>query len=464
MRAMPDTQPSPLSVVILAAGQGTRMRSASPKVLHSLAGRPLLAHVIATAQALGAMTIHVVYGHGGEQVRETLGDLDVNWVEQAQQLGTGHAVTQAIPAIPTDHRVLVLYGDVPLISSETLQRLVSAGGAGAVSLLTATLTDPSGYGRIVRGADGNVRAIVEQKDATAEQLAIREINTGMMSMPAARLRSWLVRLGNDNAQGEYYLTDVIAMAVDEGVAVHTVRASAEEEILGVNDRVQLAQLERRYQQRQAEMLMRAGVTLRDPSRFDVRGAVEAGRDIEIDINVILEGRVILGDNVRIGAHCVIKDTEIGSGAVIHPHSVLEKASIGAGCQVGPFARIRPDTVLAEGARIGNFVEVKKSTIGARSKVNHLSYVGDATVGRDANIGAGCITCNYDGVNKYQTVIGDRAFIGSDTQLVAPVEVGDDAVIGAGSTITRPAPAGELTVSRVKQTTVRGWKRPQKKSS
>lgn len=459
---MSEMRSSPLSVVILAAGQGTRMRSRLPKVLHTLAGRPLLRHVVDTARALDVAAIHVVFGHGGEAVRDALGEQAVNWVVQAEQLGTGHAVAQAAPAIPADHHVLVLYGDVPLITVPTLRRLVAAGGADTVGLLTAELADPNGYGRIVRGPDGNVQGIVEQKDATPQQLAIREINSGMMSMPASRLQQWLGRLRNDNAQGEYYLTDVIAMAVGDGIAVHTVRAGAEEEILGVNDRVQLADLERRYQRHQAEALMRAGATLRDPARFDVRGTVEAGRDVVIDINVVLEGHVVLGDNVSVGAHSILKDTRVGDGAVIHPHSIVESATIGAGCQVGPFARIRPDTVLAGGARVGNFVEIKKSTIGEGSKINHLSYVGDATVGRDANIGAGCITCNYDGVNKHRTVIGDRAFIGSDTQLVAPVEVGDDAVVGAGSTITRPAPAGELTVSRARQTTVRGWKRPRKK--
>ena len=461
---MTESQRSPLSVVILAAGQGTRMRSHLPKVLHSLAGRPLLGHVIGTAQALDAAAIHVVFGHGGEQVREALGLPAVNWIEQAEQLGTGHAVAQATPTVPADHRVLVLYGDVPLITAETLRHLVAAGGSGAVSLLTAELPDPQGYGRIVRGADGNVLGIVEQKEATPQQLAIHEINTGMMSAPAKNLQQWLARLDNDNAQGEYYLTDIIAMAVADGVAVHTVRAPSEDEILGVNDRVQLAYLERRYQLRQAEKLMRAGVTLSDPARIDIRGTVEAGLDVVVDIDVILEGRVVLGDNVQVGAHCLLKETEVGAGAVIHPHSVVEQAVIGPGCQVGPFARIRPDTVLEAGARVGNFVEIKKSTVGEGSKINHLSYVGDAIIGREANIGAGCITCNYDGANKHQTIVGDRAFIGSDTQLVAPVEVGADAVIGAGSTITRTAPPGELTVSRARQTTVRVWKRPQKKPS
>ncbi len=453
---------SPLSVVILAAGQGTRMRSRLPKVLHTLAGRPLLAHVVETAASLQAVAIHVVYGHGGEQVQTALGAQPLQWVEQAEQLGTGHAVAQAAPAIPPDHNVLVLYGDVPLTEAETLRRLIAAGGADAVGLLTAHLADPTGYGRILRGADGNVLGIVEQKDATPQQLAIREVNTGMMSIPAAHMQRWLARLGNDNAQGEYYLTDVIAMAVADGVAVHTVHAQDEREILGVNDRVQLAWLEREYQRRRAETLMREGVTLRDPARFDLRGTLQAGRDVVIDIDVIIEGHVVIGENVEIGAHCLLKDVTIGDGSVIHPHCVLEESTIGAGCQVGPFARLRPATVLADKAKAGNFVEIKKSVVGEGSKINHLSYVGDATLGRDVNVGAGCITCNYDGVNKHKTVIGDRAFIGSDTQLVAPVEIGEDAVIGAGSTITRPAPAGELTVSRAKQVTVSGWKRPQKK--
>lgn len=458
---MTDTKGSPLSVVILAAGQGTRMRSRLPKVLHHLAGRPLLAHVAGTAIRLGADALHVVYGHGGEAIRDALGELDVGWVEQAEQLGTGHAVAQAIDRIPESHRLLVLYGDVPLVGLETLQRLVEAGGGDAVSLLTAEVDNPGGYGRILRGGDGNVAGIVEEKDASVQQLAIREINTGMLSAPAAKLAGWLQRLSNDNAQGEYYLTDVIAMAAGEGTPVHSVRAESEEEILGVNDRIQLARLERCYQTRIAAALMRDGVTLRDPARLDVRGRVEAGTDVVIDINVVLEGRVVLGNEVQIGANCVLRDVVVGDGAVVFPNSVIEQSEIGNDCQIGPFARVRPDSVLQAGAKLGNFVEVKKVNIGKGSKINHLSYVGDATVGSAVNIGAGCITCNYDGANKYQTVIGDGAFIGSDTQLVAPVEIGASAYIGAGSTITKNAPAEQLTVSRARQTVVRGWKPPEK---
>ncbi len=458
---MTNQNEAPLSVVILAAGQGTRMRSELPKVLHQLAGRSLLAHVISTATQLGADAIHVVYGHGGDTVRSTLADLPVNWVEQAEQLGTGHAVAQATPHIPDDHRVLILYGDVPLIGNETLTRLIAAGGEASVSLLTADVADPTGYGRILRGEDGNVEGIVEQKDASKQQLAIHEINTGMLSAPAAKLKGWLAQLSNDNSQGEYYLTDIIALSVGDGVAVHTVRAECEDEILGVNDRSQLAYLERSYQRSVADRLMREGVTLRDPARLDVRGELDVGKDIVIDVNVILEGRVVLGNGVQIGANCVLKDVAIGDGVVVLPNCVLEQAQISSGCQIGPFARIRPGSVLQEGVKLGNFVEVKKVTIGAESKINHLSYVGDASIGSQVNIGAGCITCNYDGTNKYQTIIGNGAFIGSDCQLVAPVEIGEGAYIGAGSTITKDAPAEQLSVSRAKQIVVRGWKPPTK---
>ncbi len=452
----------PLCVAILAAGLGKRMRSALPKVLHPLAGRPLLAHVIDTARELSAGAIQVVHGHGGERVTEQLADAQVGWVEQAEQLGTGHALMQAMPAIADEASVLVLYGDVPLTRAETLRALVTAAGDDGVALLTAELEDPSGYGRILRAADGGVTGIVEQKDASPAELAIAEINTGMLCAPAARLRAWLARLGNDNAQGEYYLTDVIAMAVAEGVAVASVQPRSVDEILGANDRRQLAALERIYQRREAERLMDEGVTLLDPARFDVRGRVRAGRDVTIDVNVVLEGDVQLGDGVHIGANCVLRDVQVGEGSVIHPNTLIERAVVGRRCQLGPFARIRPDSVLDEGARVGNFVELKKTHLGAGSKVNHLAYVGDTTIGRAVNVGAGTITCNYDGVNKHRTVIGDGAFIGSDTQLVAPVTVGENAVIGAGSTITRDAPAGELTVSRARQITVRGWKRTIKK--
>jgi len=458
---MTNKNGTPLSVVILAAGQGTRMRSELPKVLHELAGRPLLTHVVSTATQLGAGAIHVVYGHGGEAVRSALKDLPVNWVEQSEQLGTGHAVAQATPHIPDDHHVLILYGDVPLIGKDTLARLITAAGEDSVSLLTADVENPTGYGRILRGDDGNVEGIVEQKDASKQQLAIHEINTGMLSAPAAKLKQWLAQLSNDNSQGEYYLTDIIAIAVGDGVVVHSVRAEGEDEILGVNDRSQLAYLERSYQRSFAENLMRDGVTLRDPARLDVRGELDVGKDVVVDINVIFEGRVTLEDGVQIGANCVLKDVKVGKGAVVLPNCVLEQAEIGNDCQIGPYTRIRPGSVLHEGVKLGNFVEVKKVTVGAESKINHLSYVGDATVGSQVNIGAGCITCNYDGVNKYQTIIGSGAFIGSDCQLVAPVEIGVGAYVGAGSTITKDVPAEKLSVSRAKQVVVKGWKPPQK---
>jgi bifunctional UDP-N-acetylglucosamine pyrophosphorylase/glucosamine-1-phosphate N-acetyltransferase len=451
-----------LEIIVLAAGAGTRMRSDRPKVLHALAGRPLLAHVLATAAELRPAAIHVVYGHGGEQVRAAFPGLPVHWVEQAERLGTGHAVAQALPAVADDALVLVLYGDVPLTTAATLHGLIAAAGPETPALLTAVLPDPTGYGRIVRNAAGQAVRIVEQKDANADELALNEVNTGMMALPAAPLKAWVGRLRNDNAQGEYYLTDVVAAAVADGMAVVPVVARALDEVLGVNDRLQLAHLERAYQRRQAEALMRAGVALADPARFDLRGELVCGRDVFIDVGAVFEGRVVLGDNVTVGAHCVVRDSTLAEGAEILPMSLIESAEIGPDCHVGPFARIRPGTRLAEGARIGNFVEVKKSAIGRGSKVNHLSYVGDATVGANVNIGAGTITCNYDGANKHQTVIGDGAFIGSDTQLVAPVEVGAGATIGAGSTITRDTPAGELTLSRAKQQTLPGWKRPVKK--
>ncbi|WJW76863.1 bifunctional UDP-N-acetylglucosamine diphosphorylase/glucosamine-1-phosphate N-acetyltransferase GlmU [Thiohalobacter sp. IOR34] len=451
-----------LDIIILAAGQGTRMRSALPKVLHPLAGRPLLEHVLDTASALGAATVHVVHGHGGEQVRERLQGHAVQWVEQAEQLGTGHAVAQALPAIPDAHRVLVLYGDVPLISEAALRRLCAAAGDDALALLTARLDDPTGYGRILRDAEGRVLGIVEQKDATPEQRAIREINTGFLAVRAGLLKGWLAALDNSNAQGEYYLTDVVAMAEDQGVPVEAVATECIEEILGVNDRGQLATLERHYQRRQAERLMREGVTLLDPARFDLRGTLYAGQDVSIDVNAVFEGRVVLGDRVRIGPNCVLRDVEIGDDVVVQANCVLEDAVIGRASRIGPFARIRPETRLAEQVHIGNFVEVKKSEIGPGSKVNHLSYIGDSQIGARVNVGAGTITCNYDGANKHRTVIEDDAFIGSDSQLVAPVTVGAGATIGAGTTLTRDAPPGELTLSRAPQKTRSGWKRPEKK--
>jgi bifunctional UDP-N-acetylglucosamine pyrophosphorylase/glucosamine-1-phosphate N-acetyltransferase len=452
-----------LSIVILAAGQGKRMRSVLPKVLHTLAGMPLLQHVIRTAQRLPAHAIYVVYGHGGKQVREYLGMLPVHWVEQPHQLGTGHALAQAIPFIPPEHQVLVLYGDVPLITPDTLGHLISAAGSDGLAVLTTVLDDPTGYGRILRDATGRVVRIVEEKDASTEERAIREVSTGMVVARAGRLRDWLARLDNTNAQGEFYLTDIIALSVAQGFPVHTVAAGSPYEILGVNDRRQLANLERYYQRMQAERLMLAGATLRDPARFDLRGELELGQDVVIDVNVVLEGTVRLGHRVNIGPYTVLRDVMVGNDVEILAHCLIEGAEIGAGCRVGPFARIRPRTRLEQGAHIGNFVEVKQSTVGQGSKVNHLSYIGDTTMGSRVNVGAGTITCNYDGANKYPTVIGDNVFIGSDTQLVAPVQVGDGATVGAGSTITRDVPPGELTLSRVPQTTRVGWKRPTKKT-
>ncbi len=452
---------TPLHIVILAAGQGTRMKSALPKVVHPIGARPLLGHVVVTAKALDAAKIHVVYGHGGDQVRAAINDSALHWVEQRQQLGTGHAVAQAIDHIDDHAVVLILYGDVPLTTIETLQPLVASARSGELGLLTAILSDPHGYGRIVRNTNNHIERIVEQKDASEAERAIREINSGMMALPARQLKKWLSQLSNDNAQGEYYLTDIIAMAGVDGVKVNGVIARDNDEILGVNDRVQLAYLERVYQKRCAERLMRQGVTISDPSRLEIRGEVATGQDVTLDIGVILEGSVKLGNRVTVGAHCVLKDVVIGDDVQILPMSHIDGATIHAGAIAGPFSRIRPGTVLAEAAHVGNFVEIKNSQIGTGSKINHLSYVGDTTMGCEVNIGAGTITCNYDGANKHRTVIGDRVFVGSDTQLVAPVTVRDGATIGAGSTITKDAPAEELTLSRSKQLTISGWKRPVK---
>ncbi|RJQ49251.1 MAG: UDP-N-acetylglucosamine diphosphorylase/glucosamine-1-phosphate N-acetyltransferase [Gammaproteobacteria bacterium] len=449
-----------LSVVILAAGQGTRMCSSLPKVLHKLAGRTLLEHVTRTAREL-TQKVAVVYGYGGDVVPRALAQLGVRWVEQTPQFGTGHALLQAMPPIPDEDTVLVLYGDVPLISAATLSKLIAASQHGNLGLLTVILSDPSGYGRIVRDAQNKVMRIVEEKDATAAEREIGEINTGMLAVNAKRMRGWLKELKNSNAQREYYLTDIIALAVRDGVAVNTVFAENEAEVMGVNTKVQLAGLERHYQRMQAERLMTQGVTLADPARFDLRGELTAGSDVEIDANVIIEGKVTLGERVRIGPYNLLRNVNVGDDVNVQSHCVIEDAVIGRHCRIGPYARIRPGTMLAEGAHIGNFVEIKKSTVGAHSKINHLSYVGDTTVGREVNIGAGAITCNYDGVSKHQTVIGDGAFIGSGTQLVAPVKVGDGAVVGAGSTITQDVPPDVLALSRVKQSTVPGWKRPVK---
>jgi len=453
----------PLSVVILAAGQGKRMKSDLPKVLQPLAGRPLLGHVLDTAAGLEAAATHVVYGHGAEQVRDAFADREVLWALQAEQHGTGHAVMQAMPPIPDDHLVLVLYGDVPLVQLDTLARLVAAAGPNAVSLLSVMLPDPTGYGRIVRDGAGNVARIVEHKDANAKERAIHESNTGLMCVPAGRLKGWLAALKNDNAQGEYYLTDVIVMAVRSGCEVHAVVAPTVTEVLGVNDKVQLAELEAAYRRQRATALMLEGATIVDPARFDARGPVSVGRDVYIDVNVVFEGKVHLGDRVRIGPNVLVRDSTIADDAEILAHCVIDRATVGPRCIVGPFARLRPDAKLHEDVHVGNFVEVKKSELGRGAKANHLTYLGDASVGEKVNVGAGTITCNYDGVNKWRTEIGPGAFIGSGTMLVAPVKVGAGATIGAGSTITRDAPEDKLTLERSKQVTVDAWKRPVRKS-
>ena len=453
---------APLEIVILAAGQGKRMYSDTPKVLHHLAGRPLLAHVLESARTLKPAAVHVVYGHGGERVREAFAQAGVNWARQAEQKGTGHAVAQATPAVSDQATVLVLYGDVPLIRSQTLQELLQAAGSGRLALLTAELEQPAGYGRIIRDKAGQVARIVESKDATPAEAAVREVNTGFLAAPAGKLKKWLAGLRNHNAQGEYYLTDIIAMAVADGVSVTTRSPQDISEILGVNSKQELAQLERVYQNQQAQQLMEQGVTLRDPARFDVRGELRCGRDVVIDVNVVFEGKVVLGDGVHIGPNNVIRDTTVGERTQILPNCVIEESAIGRECRIGPFTRLRPGAQIADRVHLGNFVEVKKSKIGSGSKINHLSYGGDTTVGKDVNIGAGTIVCNYDGANKHPTSIGDNAFIGSNTALVAPVNVGAGATIGAGSVIVKDAPEGELTLTRAPQVTKPGWKRPQKK--
>jgi bifunctional UDP-N-acetylglucosamine pyrophosphorylase/glucosamine-1-phosphate N-acetyltransferase len=451
-----------LSVVILAAGQGTRMRSDLPKVMHPLAGRPLVEHVYLTAKDLHASDIHIVYGHSGEQVLQSLAHLDATWVEQAEQLGTGHAVAQAMPAVADDQLVLILYGDVPLTGCDTLRRLVDAAENSGFALLTVELNDPAGYGRIVRGDGSAVLRIVEQKDAGAEEIAIKEVNTGVMAISAGNLKRWLARLGNDNAQGEYYLTDVVAMAVAEGIMVQPLQPNDEHEVLGVNNRAQLADLERYYQRQQAERLMLAGVSLMDPARFDLRGDLEVGRDVSIDVNVVLEGSIVLGDRVDIGPNVYLKNTRVGDDVKILANCVVEDAEIGRASRIGPFSRIRPDTRLSAEVHVGNFVEIKKTNVAKGTKINHLSYIGDSEIGARVNIGAGTITCNYDGANKYKTIIGDDVFIGSDTQLIAPVEVGAGATIGAGTTVAKDAPPGALTVGRARQQVIENWERPQKK--
>lgn len=436
------------------------MRSAVPKVLQPLAGRPMLQHVLDCARALGAADACVVYGHGGETVRSAVSGDGVRWVLQAEQLGTGHAAQQAMGETPAANRVLILFGDVPLLRPATLQALLDACGERDLGVLTAEPDDATGYGRIVR-EDGRVARIVEQKDATAEELAIGEINTGVICAPAACLADWVGRIRNDNRQGEYYLTDVIEMAVREGVAVHGVRAQDWREVMGINDRKQLAQVERALQERLVDELMAEGVGFADPARVDIRGTLTCGRDVFIDVNTVFEGEVALGDNVKVESSNVIRDSSLGEGTVVHPHCHVEGTTTGTGCELGPFARLRPGAELADRVKIGNFVEVKKSTIAVDSKVNHLSYIGDTTIGSGVNVGAGTITCNYDGAAKHRTVINDGAFIGSGVELVAPVEVGAGATIGAGSTITKPAPGGTLTVARARQVTIEGWQKPTK---
>jgi bifunctional UDP-N-acetylglucosamine pyrophosphorylase/glucosamine-1-phosphate N-acetyltransferase len=462
---MPARTAMPLSVVILAAGQGKRMKSAFAKVLQPLARRPLLQHVIETAQSLAPADIHVVYGHGGQAVPAALAGERVTWVLQAQQLGTGHAVMQAMPGIPDDHMVLVLYGDVPLIQRGTLEKLLQVANAKTLAVLTVILQDATGYGRVLRDARGRIRKIIEHKDASKAELRVREANTGVIAAPARLLKKWLTLLKNDNAQGEYYLTDIAAIAAKGKIQVTPLIAPTEQEVLGVNDKQQLAQVEALYREGKARELMQAGVTVIDPARLDVRGTVHVGCDVELDVNVILEGKVTLGDRVRIGPNCVIRDSEIGADTQIFPNCVLDRAVVGPSCNIGPYARLRPGAALACGVHIGNFVEVKNAKLGEGSKANHLTYLGDAVIGKDVNVGAGTITCNYDGVNKSQTHIEDGAFIGSGSMLVAPVRIGARATIGAGSTITEDTPADKLTLGRSRQVSIDSWTRPakQKKS-
>ncbi|MET3106355.1 bifunctional UDP-N-acetylglucosamine pyrophosphorylase/glucosamine-1-phosphate N-acetyltransferase [Oxalobacteraceae bacterium GrIS 1.18] len=450
-----------LNVVILAAGMGKRMRSDVPKVLHQVAGKSLVSYVLDTARGLSPASICVIYGHGGEQVPAKLAAADVQFARQEPQLGTGHAVQQALPFLNEAYPTLILAGDVPLTKLSSLQGLVQAAGMDKLGILTVNLSDPTGYGRIVR-SDGKIREIVEHKDATPEQHAITEVNTGIMIMPTTKLKSWLATLSNNNAQGEYYLTDVIAKAVADGVELVSAQPDAEWETMGVNSKVQLAQLERLYQRNLAQELLELGVTLFDPERIDIRGTLHCGRDVTIDVGCVFEGKVTIGDGVQIGAYCVIKDAHIEKNTIIKPYCHIDDSTVGAASQIGPYARLRPGTTLASDVHIGNFVEVKNCQIAAHSKANHLAYLGDATIGERVNIGAGTITCNYDGANKFRTVIEDDVFIGSDSQLIAPVTVGKGANLGAGTTLSKDAPAGKLTVSRARQVTIEGWQRPVKK--
>ena len=451
----------PLSVVILAAGQGTRMRSRLPKVLQPLAGAPLLAHVVATAEALDADDICVVYGHGGDAVQARFDAKPLRWALQAEQLGTGHAVQQAMPGTPDNNDVLILAGDVPLLTPATLQSLIVASGPEQLSILTVDMDDPTGYGRIIRDGD-SVTAIVEQKDASETQNAITEINTGVMLAPAKHMKTWLSGLSSDNAQGEYYLTDIVAIAANDGKRVIGIKASDPDEVMGINDKRQLAEAERALQKRRVNELMEHGVGFADPARVDIRGTLTCGSDVFIDVNAVIEGDVHLGDNTIIESNNLIRDSRLGANTVVHSNCHIEGATTGDHCEIGPFARLRPGASLASHVKIGNFVEVKKSTIADGSKVNHLTYIGDAEIGKHVNVGAGTITCNYDGANKHKTVIGDNAFIGSGVEIVPPIEIGEGANIGAGTTLTKAAPANKLTVGRARQVTIDGWKRPEKK--
>ena len=450
-----------LAVVILAAGKGTRMKSDLPKVLHPIAGRPMVQHVVDAAGALDPDNTVLIYGHGGDAVRQAVTGSRLQWAEQAEQLGTGHAVAQALPHLEEDV-VLVLYGDVPLIQPQTLRDFVARVDDQSLALMTLTLDDPSGYGRVIRDGDGKVRRVVEQKDASDDEKAVREINTGILACPRRFLNDSLPRLSNSNAQGEYYLTDLIAMAVDAGMEVVTEQPGHAWEVDGVNDRVQLARLERVYQRVRAESLMRAGVTLLDPARLDIRGNLQCGQDVTLDINTVLEGDVVIGDRVTVGPNCLIRNARIGSGTHIEANSVVDGAVVGEECQVGPFARLRPGTELAARAKVGNFVETKKAYVGEGSKVNHLTYIGDSRIGKGVNVGAGTITCNYDGVNKFQTVMKDGAFIGSNSSLVAPVTIGENATVGAGSVVTKDVPDQGLAVARGQQRNIQNWSRPEKK--
>ena len=450
-----------VSIIVLAAGQGKRMHSLLPKVLQPLAGKPLLQHVVDTSLQTGSEDVCVVYGHGGDAVPAAFEGQNLRWTLQAEQLGTGHAVLQAMPDTPDDNLVLILYGDVPLLRPETLERMLNICGENDCAVLTVDMDKPFGYGRIIRQG-GSVVRNVEEQDATDEEREIREINSGVMACPAGKLKDWLNRINNDNSQGEYYLTDVIALAVDDGCTIHGVKANNWVEVMGINDKKQLAEAERALQTRLVSELMEQGVGFADPARVDIRGELNCGKDVYIDVNCVFEGEVTLGDNVKVESNNLVRDSRIGSGTVMHSNCHVEGSTTGGDCEIGPFARLRPGAELADNVTVGNFVEIKKSIIAEGSKVNHLTYIGDTDIGKDVNVGAGTIVCNYDGANKHRTTIGDNVFIGSGVELVAPVEIGAGANIGAGSTISKSAPAGKLTVARARQATVPGWQRPKKK--